>query len=63
MRDHKDGKLTPEQLDNKYNPEGYGEHPEFPRKDWVEEVANENTLVGYWQWLAWAIEQWEHEDD
>ncbi len=27
------------------------EDPEFPRKDWQYEVANDDTLLGYWDWV------------
>jgi hypothetical protein len=47
----KDFLLSVEQLDEKYNPEGGGEHPLFTRLDWRHEVYDENTVVGYWQWV------------
>lgn len=50
-----DDDLTAEQLDDRYNPEGGGEHPMHPRTDWRYEVANEDTLVGYWDWVAHKI--------
>lgn len=49
-----DAFLTAEQLDEIYNPEGGGEHPDFTREDWRQEVANEDTLCGYWhQCMSW----------
>lgn len=49
-----DACLTEEQLDEIYNPEGDGEHPDFTREDWRQEVANEETLCGYWhQCMTW----------
>ena len=46
-----DVELSPEQLDDKYNPEGYGQHPEFTRVEWQQDVAEGNTLRGYWEWV------------
>ncbi|HGA2320469.1 TPA: hypothetical protein ACIRVE_005085 [Pseudomonas putida] len=46
-----DDGLTAEQLDDKYNADGDGEHPEFTRADWREAVQLESTLTGYWQWV------------
>lgn len=48
--------LSAEDLDNKYNPEGDGEHPTFPRSHWREAVANEGTVSGYWQWCKHMLE-------
>lgn len=30
----------------------WGECPAHPRFDWVTEVANDDTSLGYWEWLA-----------
>lgn len=49
--------LSAEELDDKYNPDGNGEHPRFQRADWRAAVANDETLVGYWQWVEYQIEQ------
>lgn len=48
--------LSAEDLDNKYNPEGGGEHPDFPRKLWREAVTEEDTISGYWDWCKFRIE-------
>lgn len=48
--------LSADQLDHKYNPEGDGEHPTYIRAMWREAVASENTLSGYWQWVANEID-------
>ena len=57
--------LTAEQLDDKYNPEGYGEHPVITRECWQQEVFEGNTLLGYWDWLVSELtsnaEVWEEE--
>ena len=28
----------------------WGEHDFYPRSDWRDEVANEDTSQGYWEW-------------
>jgi hypothetical protein len=43
--------LNPEQLDDKYNPDGDGEHPTHTRQDWVYAVSNGVTISGYWVWV------------
>lgn len=57
--DPEDLELSPGQLDDKYNPEGGGEHPHFTRQDWRFEVAIEVTLCGYWDWLYNQIQNYE----
>lgn len=52
---HKDAGLSPEQLDDIYNPNGYGEHQEFTRRDWRQAVENQDTISGYWVWVAAQI--------
>lgn len=44
--------LSAEELDQKYNPDGDGEHPHYSRADWRAEVAHHNTISGYWEWVA-----------
>lgn len=53
--EHADAKLTPEQLDDKYNPDGDGEHPEYPQSSWRESVGAQQTLMGYWEWVAYQL--------
>lgn len=55
-----DDGLTADQLDDKYNPNGGGEHPKHTRSEWVGDVQIGITLRGYWDWVASTIEQ---EDD
>lgn len=43
------------QLDDKYNPEGDGEHPVISRAEWREAVAQHHTVSGYWDWVAHEI--------
>ena len=51
--------MTPEQLAEKYAaPDGsWGTHPRFTRRQWHNEVLNENTQRGYWDWVVAQIEQ------
>ena len=43
--------LSPKQLDDKYNEDGDGEHPKFPRATWRTQVAEQWTVSGYWEWV------------
>ena len=56
-----DEDLTAEQLDAKYNPDGDGEHPSWPREEWQGAAYEGNTLLGYWQWVEMKI--WESAND
>lgn len=47
----KDYGLTEEQLDHKYNLDGDGQHPGYTRWEWRSRVAQECTVVGYWDWV------------
>jgi hypothetical protein len=50
--------LSAEELEQKYSTErDNGEHPQYLRADWRHEVANCDTLRGYWQWVEAQIEQ------
>lgn len=33
------------------------EHPEHTRGDWIGEVAANNTIIGYWEWLLHKLEE------
>ncbi len=55
MNTQEDLQLSPEQLDDKYNLDGDGEHPVYPRKAWRDAVAREETLFGYWEWVAYKL--------
>lgn len=52
-----DTELSAEQLDDKYNPNGDGEHPVHTRGAWVDEAFNHHTLRGYWDWVGSELEQ------
>ncbi len=30
----------------------WGEHPDYPLQDWRYDVADDNTRLGYWQWVV-----------
>jgi hypothetical protein len=47
--------MSVEQLDDKYNPDGDGEHPIITRQQWRVAVNNEETLLGYWSWVAYQL--------
>lgn len=48
--------LTAEQLDDRYNFNGDGEHPKYSRASWRDEVFNGNTLCGYWVWVRGQVD-------
>lgn len=50
-----DADLSAEELDEKYNTNGDGEHPKITRKIWREAVAREDTISGYWLWVAHTL--------
>ena len=47
--------LTAEQLDDKYNPDGDGQHPEITKWEWVSAVRHDETLSGYWEWVQFQL--------
>lgn len=47
--------LSADQLDEKYSPDGDGEHPWFTREHWSQAVRSGHTIVGYWQWLSYRL--------
>lgn len=48
-------KLTPAQLDDRYNQDGDGEHPLFNRADWIQATSAHDTLLGYWEWVSYRL--------
>lgn len=50
-----DADLTPEQLDDRYNPDGNGEHPTHTRAAWCQDVIDQHTSLGYWHWLSHVV--------
>lgn len=47
--------MTAAELKAKYDAltlgNGWSEHPAYSFAEWREDVANENTLQGYWEWV------------
>jgi hypothetical protein len=52
-----DNKMTPDQLSERYNPNGDGEHPVYDRASWRESVGAQQTLRGYWDWVGGQLEE------
>lgn len=49
--------LTAKQLREKYTTgEGWGRHPHFVVSDWQYEVDNNDTRLGYWDWVCNQLE-------
>lgn len=39
----------------------WGDHPDYSRDEWMHEVAQQYTSLGYWEWVLHEIEQAEDE--
>lgn len=39
----------------------WGSYPKYPKEDWVSEVINNDTVLGYWNWVSVHVEQEEDE--
>ena len=54
LLDADDAALSAEELADKYAGEdgSWGQHPIFRRQEWREELANDDTLRGYWAWVV-----------
>lgn len=53
-----DNQLTADELSQKYNADLVdGEHPQYLRAMWRQEVMCSMTLRGYWDWVAGQIEE------
>ena len=48
--------MSADQLKAKYGGSCWDEHPDFPRDDWKEEAYNDETVIGYWDWVASQVE-------
>ena len=58
-----DHELTAGELEAKYTgSNGWGENPDWPRQLWREEVMNENTQCGYWEWMFNNIQSELHDE-
>ena len=59
-----DREMLPEQLESKYSSgDSWGHHPKYPREDWQHEVADGDTIAGYWVWVATQLSYEEDEED
>ena len=45
--------LTVKQLRDKYGPYG---HPHYIGEDWLDDVSNGDTVLGYWEWVLHNVE-------
>jgi len=51
-----DDELTAQELRKKHDAEeGWGQHPRFTMEDWRNEVSNEDTRIGYWDWVEKSL--------
>lgn len=50
-----DDGMTADELDERYNPNGDGEHPRHTRNDWRDAVSSETTISGYWAWVVYML--------
>lgn len=41
---------------NKLREKHGDEHPEWRKADWRSEVENDETVLGYWEWVAHQVE-------
>lgn len=39
------------------------EHPDWPRSEWRHEVQNNDTRLGYWEWVVHQIESAQHDQE
>lgn len=44
-----------EKLRRQYGP--HGQHPYWERTDWCAEAAQNNTQLGYWEWVVHRLEE------
>lgn len=54
--------MTADELETKYSPNGGGEHPKFTRSEWRRQVADDETISGYWQWVAQQVSEADYDD-
>lgn len=50
---------TPSQLERKYAPSG-NDHPFLTNYQWLQAVRNNQTQLGYWQWVAAELSNLHH---
>ena len=56
--DTDDKRMGPDQLREKYETSdgGRGQHATYPLEDWQHEVGNDETRLGYWEWVSHQLE-------
>lgn len=63
-RDHLDAEdmnLNADELDEKYNPHGGGQHPVLTKAHWRSDVLHQVTMAGYWDWVSQTARDISHE--
>lgn len=50
-------KTDADKLEQEFSPSGEGIHPFYWREDWRQAVADEDTLLGYWEWVAQMLRE------
>lgn len=56
MRSDSDKGSSAEELDDKYNQDGEGEHPKYTRHTWQTYLSSHpNFVLGYWEWIAYMV--------
>lgn len=48
--------MTPDELREMFGGH-WSAHPKYPVTDWQYDVANDDTRLGYWEWVLAKIEQ------
>ena len=51
-----DYELSADQLRAAYGG-NWEQYPKYPVSDWQHEVSEDNTRLGYWEWVAQSIEE------
>lgn len=52
--------MKPDQLREKYDGSqgtNWGQHPDYPMKEWQAEVVELNTRLGYWEWVTHRLQE------
>lgn len=57
-----DGQWTPHELAEEAGGH-WAEHDKFPSRDWRYEVADGDTRLGYWEWVAAQLNDTAEEDE
>lgn len=52
--------MKPDQLREKYDGSqgtNWGQHPDYPMKEWQAEVCELDTRLGYWEWVTHRLQE------